>query len=473
MTFSSREFLFLFLPLCIIIYGITPNRWRNYILLLASIVYYILAERDIYLILLFIFIIINYITGIIIEKYQESKHYKKIALTVGIVINLLLLGIFKYTNFVIGNINIILSFMHVAIPQVNLPFPLGISFITFQCLTYIIDIYRGQAKAEHRLSMMALYVSMFPKIIAGPIVKYKDMANQLVDHKLDVAMIEEGIIRFLIGLGKKVIIADTLGLAADAIFGTRIEHMSSLYAWIGIIAYTLQIYYDFSGYSDMAIGLGRIFGYKIMENFNYPYSSKSITEFWRRWHISLSTWFREYLYIPLGGNRHGIQKTYRNLIIVFILTGLWHGASWTFVVWGLYHGAFMIIERMGLKKILDKYGFIGTIYSILVVMIGWVFFRSPDIQYALQYIYLMFSFNDFQAVHFDAMRYVTNEFWIYVVIAILFSFPIVPYLKKRMNDYQELLWYKLSVYGYTIILFIIAFMYIAKSSYNPFIYSGF
>jgi len=210
-----------------------------------------------------------------------------------------------------------------------------------------------------------------------------------------------------------------------------------------------------------------------MENFNYPYSSKSITEFWRRWHISLSTWFREYLYIPLGGNRHGIQKTYRNLIIVFILTGLWHGASWTFVVWGLYHGAFMIIERMGLKKILDRYGFIGTIYSILVVMIGWVFFRSPDIQYALQYIYLMFSFNDFQAVHFDAMRYVTNEFWIYVVIAILFSFPIVPYLKKRMNDYQELLWYKLSVYGYTIILFIIAFMYIAKSSYNPFIYSGF
>ena len=471
MVFSSVQFLYLFLPIVVLLYFIAPQRVKNYILLLASIVFYAMGEKW-FVVLLIASIIMNYIVARVVQAYREKASYAKVAVTVGIVANLILLGIFKYTNFIVDNINFLLSVVGMSIPQPHVHYPAGVSFFTFQCISYIVDVYRGQAEGQRNFTQVAVYVAMFPKLIAGPIVRYKDIAQQLGKRVFDIDMVEEGIIRFIIGLGKKVVIADTMGLAADGIFGSKIAHLSTPYAWIGIVAYTLQIYYDFSGYSDMAIGLGRIFGFRIMENFNYPYISQSITEFWRRWHISLSTWFRDYVYIPLGGNREGQWKTYRNLIIVFFLTGLWHGASWTFVLWGMYHGLFLILERVGLKDVLQRYK-AGTLYAVCVVMMGWVLFRSPDLGYAMGYYKLLFVWHNPASVVYEAMRYVTKEFYVYMVLGILFSAPIVPYIKNRLSAYQDTIWLRLGIYGYTIVIFLVCFMYIAKGSYSPFIYFGF
>lgn len=354
MVFSSQIFIFVFLPIALIIYFLIANLLskflrqsiKNYILLLLSLLFYCWSGIN-YITLLLISIFINYICGIIIDNFKNKGTLSKLTLIIGVLFNLLILFYYKYFNFSASIIN---NIFNSAISLRDIILPLGISFITFQGISYIVDIYRGDAVSNKNPLETALYITFFPKLVSGPIIKYKDFASQLKNRKESLKYFSYGIERIIIGLSKKVIISDILGETVDNIFTLSKSGIDTPTAWIGIICYTLQIYFDFSGYTDTAIGLGSLFGFKFIENFNYPYISKSITEFWRRWHISLSTWFKEYLYIPLGGNRKGKFRTYLNLFIVFFSTGIWHGASFNFIVWGLWHGLFMIIERMIMKK---------------------------------------------------------------------------------------------------------------------------
>ncbi len=371
MVFSSMIFLWLFLPVVLVLYYFAQDKLRNIFLLIVSLIFYSWGEPK-YVLLMVCSIVINWLFGLVIEKYGRKKMF----LVTAIVLNLGVLGYFKYFNFLVQIIGDI-SKKEFKVLSVSLP--IGISFFTFQALSYIIDLYRNQYKAQRSLINLALYISFFPQLIAGPIVKYKDI-NQQLDHRtITYVKVAEGIRRFIYGLGKKVIIANTVAYCVDEIYALEYSKLTGMLAWAGAILYTLQIYYDFSGYSDMAIGLGKMFGFEFLENFNYPYLSSSMQEFWRRWHISLGTWFREYVYIPLGGNRKGISRTYLNLFIVFLLTGLWHGANYTFILWGIYHGFFQIIERIGLGKILEKHMLAAKIYTMLVFIFGWVLFRADNL----------------------------------------------------------------------------------------------
>ncbi len=464
MLFSSAIFLFVFLPLVLLGYYIIPKNLKNLFLLLVSLTFYSFGEKELVLIIL-ASTIVDFSAGIIIEK-----GYKKLGLAISIFVNLSFLLYFKYATFVFENYHNLLQNLGLETESlINLPtivLPLGISFYTFQTMSYTIDVYRGNVKANRNLINFATYVTLFPQLIAGPIVRYKDIQKQLVNRKPNVKQFSEGVERFIIGLAKKMIIANNLALIADAVFDTPTEFISSPVAWLGIIAYAFQIYYDFSGYSDMAIGLGKMFGFEFLENFNYPYISKSIREFWRRWHISLSTWFRDYLYISLGGNRKGNKRTYINLIIVFFITGLWHGASWNFIIWGLLHGLFLIVERLGFDKVLLKLGKpISHIYTLLIVLITWVFFKSETLPDAINYIIKMFNFTIIKEVSF-INYYITKEVLFAFSLAILFSLPI--YQKIALKSYFNYLKPIL-----LIVIFIISVMYIAVDSYNPFIYFRF
>ena len=342
MLFSSMTFIYVFMPILCVIYFVLPKKLNNTVLLIASLTFYAWGEPRFLLVMLFT-ILINYVVGILIENSSNRSSFQnKFVLTVGILLNLSILGYFKYFNFIVENIGYVFK---VNFDLVKVVLPLGISFYTFQSLSYLVDIYRGEAKAQKNIFKLALFITLFPQLIAGPIVKYQEICDQLDNRKVYFDDLIYGVKRFIIGLSKKMLIANTCGEIADKIFIQNPENFSTSVAWLGAISYTLQIYFDFSGYSDMAIGLGHIFGFKFKENFNYPYISKTITEFWRRWHISLSTWFKQYLYIPLGGNRISLKRTYVNLFIVFLATGVWHGASWNFVVWGLWNAFFIIIER--------------------------------------------------------------------------------------------------------------------------------
>ncbi len=464
MLFSSAIFLFVFLPLVLMGYYLIPKKLKNLFLLLVSLTFYTFGEKELVLIIL-ASTIVDFSAGIIIEK-----GYKKLGLAISIVVNLSFLLYFKYAVFVFENYHNLLQNLGLETDSlINLPtiiLPLGISFYTFQTMSYTIDVYRGNVKANRNFINFATYVTLFPQLIAGPIVRYKDIQKQLVDRKPNVKQFSEGVERFIIGLAKKMIIANNLALVADAVFDTPTQFISSPVAWLGIIAYAFQIYYDFSGYSDMAIGLGKMFGFEFLENFNYPYISKSIREFWRRWHISLSTWFRDYLYISLGGNRKGNKRTYINLIIVFFITGLWHGASWNFVIWGLLHGLFLIIERLGFDKILLKLGKpISHIYTLLIVLITWVFFKANTLPDAINYIVKMFNFTIIKEVSF-INYYITKEVIFAFGLAILFSLPIYQKIasKSYFNYLKPIL---------LIVIFIVSIMYIAVDSYNPFIYFRF
>ena len=472
MVFSSIEFLFLFLPSVLLLNFIIGGRYRNYILILLNLVFYAVGEKRFIWIILFS-ILFNYLFARIVESNKDKQHKAKMLISVAVTVNLLLLGIFKYLNFIVKNLNTIFAGFDFTIPDPGVHLPIGISFFTFQAMSYIIDVYRGEVKAQKKISIIALFITLFPHLIAGPIVRYKHIEKELESRVITLDAFEKGIIRFITGLGKKILIANNLALVADGVFNTKIEYLSTPYAWIGIIAYTLQIYFDFSGYSDMAIGLARILGITFQENFNYPYLSKSVKEFWRRWHISLSTWFRDYVYISLGGNRKGPYRTYVNLFIVFFLTGLWHGAEWTFVAWGLYHGFFLIIERMGFNRIITKLR-IGNVYSLAVIMTGWVFFRSADISYACGYIKLLYSFNFNVYVSYEAFRYISKEFYIFLFSGILLSTPVVPFLKNKFSSIQTgKLIYRFTVYSNTLLIFFLCIVYLAKGSYNPFIYFRF
>lgn len=461
MLFSTLIFVFLFLPLVLLTYYIAPQKFRNLILLLASLFFYAWGEQE-FVLLIIASTIIDFSAGIIIQK-----GYRKIGLWLSILFNISILIYFKYSAFFIENI------MHLSSSVINAPLnlnklatgilPLGISFYTFQTMSYTIDVYYKKIEPAKNIIDFGTYVTLFPQLIAGPIIKYKEISSQLTSRKENLTQFNEGIKRFIIGLAKKVLIANHVSILADGIFNLTNNSFSTPLAWIGAIAYTIQIYFDFSGYSDMAIGLAKMFGFNIPENFNYPYTSKSIQEFWRRWHISLSSWFKEYLYIPLGGNRKSGQRTYLNLFIVFIITGLWHGANWTFIFWGLAHGLLIITEKTFLSKWLSKSKTLAHIYTLLSIVFTWVIFRSNNLNNTFNYISNMLSFNF--NLEYDILCYYTNTETIIALLAgIFFSTPIMKKVEIR-NKYLKLF--------ALISVFLLTISYISIGSYNPFIYFNF
>ena len=468
MLFSSIVFLFTFLPAVVILYYLLPVRFRNVILLLARLVFYAWGE-PVYLFLMLLSILFNYFSGLDIARNLQDKRAAKRSLVFNLIINLAVLGFFKYEGFVLDTLNGILP---VHISYHALPLPIGISFYTFQILSYIIDVYRGNVKVQTNLLNFALYVTMFPQLIAGPIVQYADVDEQLASREVSRTKFGEGSMYFIRGLAKKVLLANTSGMIFTEVSGLAKGNIAVMTAWLGAFAYMFQIYFDFSGYSDMAIGLGKMFGFEFNMNFNYPYVSKSITEFWRRWHISLSSWFRDYVYIPLGGNRVSKIKHIRNLLIVWFLTGLWHGAAWNFVAWGLYYGVILIIEKYLLSPVLDRLpDIVRHIYSIVLVVIGWVLFFSSSFGQAADYIRVMFGAGAHGFADRESMYLLTSNLILWLIL-IFGSTPLVHFRYEHMLRSKK--------WNTTIInsvvyaaLFIVCIAYLVTETYNPFLYFRF
>ena len=463
MIFSSIPFLFFFFPLFILLYFTLPFKYKNYILLLFSLIFYAWGE-PIYILLMIFSSIVDFINGKNIEKYKDDNKKKKIYLIISIIINISLLGFFKYADFFIKVIN---NILYLDIPLLNLGLPIGISFFTFQTMSYSIDVYRGDVKAEKDFLTFMTYVCMFPQLIAGPIVRYETVSSELHKRDINFKKFADGFTRFLRGLFKKVLIANNIGLLFTLITSSEVNDISIMTGVLAIVSYAFQIYFDFSGYSDMAIGMGNMCGFTFLENFNYPYISKSITEFWRRWHISLSSWFKDYVYIPLGGSRVNILKNIRNILIVWILTGFWHGASWNFIFWGLYYGILLLLEKFVLKKYIDKLpDFVKHIYTIVLVFIGWMIFAFDDSKYLFGFIKAITS-NKFVD---SAFLYYFKNYFLILVIATLFSLPVYPKVKEKMNNtiFTSLL--SISIY---VILFIVTLSYLVSDTYNPFLYFRF
>ena len=466
MVFSSAIFIFLFLPLVLLCYFLAPKKIKNYCLLFFSLVFYLFGGPKFVLVLLSI-VLIDYLGAFLIEK--SSK--KRLSLFIVISLNILILCYFKYTGFFLENLNNIFN-LSIDIP--NIVLPIGISFYTFQALSYVIDVYRKEVKVQRNFFKLLLYVSLFPQLVAGPIVRYQTIEKELERRKTTFDDVVYGIRRFILGLAKKVIIANQMGQLADIVFTSN--DLTTPVAWIGAFAYMFQIYFDFSAYSDMAIGLGRIFGFKFLENFSFPYISKSITEFWRRWHISLSSWFRDYIYIPLGGNRKGILKQIRNMFIVWILTGFWHGAAWNFILWGLYYFTFLVLEKFILKKFLEKCpNVIKHIYTVIIILFGWVLFRCENLSSCISYISTMLSFNITNIGLSEALVYL-ESYYIYFILAIVFSMPTYYKIIEKIDNIKKTkIKFTMQTMHYVvlIIIFIITIMFLAYSSYNPFIYFRF
>ncbi|ALC88761.1 hypothetical protein AM500_02310 [Bacillus sp. FJAT-18017] len=473
MLFSSSIFLFAFLPIVLILYFISPRVLKNIILLAASLFFYAWGEPR-YTIIMLISILINYLFALIVDKKRENGTAVKWILGSMVVANLAILGFFKYANFFVDNLNGLLG-TSINIPDI--PLPIGISFYTFQAMSYVIDVYRKDGKVQKNPINMALYISLFPQLVAGPIVRYQTVADQINERRETIEKIAEGIKRFLIGLAKKMFLANNCGLIADQIFAQNPSEMSMGLAWFGIIAYALQIYFDFSGYSDMAIGLGKMFGFDFLENFNYPYISKSATEFWRRWHISLGSWFRDYVYIPLGGNRKGEARTYLNLLIVWFATGLWHGASWTFIAWGVYYGLLIMIEKAFLLKFLKRIpAILQHIYTLLIVLIGWVFFRSETFTYAFDYIKAMFGMNGVGMWDLKAEFY-SHEHGVILLIAIIGATPLfkklLDWLSSEYGNKAVVAGKSVALNTYYVALLVLSVIYVVSTTFNPFIYFRF
>lgn len=468
MVFSSIVFLFTFLPISLLIYYISSKKFKNAILLLTSLVFYAWGE-PVYIFLMIGTIIFDYIMALKIDKYKRDRKKSKRFFIFTLLVNVGILVFFKYVGFIIGNINSIFS---INIPFNELSLPVGISFYTFQVLSYIVDVYLGKVKVQRSLVSFGAYVTMFPQLVAGPIVQYETIEEQLNYREESLEKFGQGVERFIQGLGKKVLLANNIGLIWTTISATDLGSMSVLTAWIGIIAYTFQIYFDFSGYSDMAIGLGKMFGFDFIENFNFPYISTSVTEFWRRWHISLGSWFRDYIYIPLGGNRVSLGKQIRNIFAVWFLTGLWHGASWNFIVWGLYYGVILLLEKMVFARILEKTPrFIKHIYTMLLVIIGWVFFASPTLSYALDYIKIMFGFGHNVIMDSAGIYYLYTNAIMFVILAIC-STPIVKTALDKIVVKSKSRYVNASLIAYMLILFL-ATAYLVNETYNPFLYFRF
>ncbi len=461
MLFSTTIFIYIFLPIVLIGYYLINPKFRNLFLLISSLVFYAYGEPK-FVFIMITSILINYIMGLIINYFSNSKNYiRRIVLFISLALNIGLLVYYKYIDFIIVNFN---ELFNSNFNLLNIILPIGISFFTFQGMSYLIDLHWKKYDVQKNIVNLALYIALFPQLIAGPIVRYKDVNEQIVKRKHTIDKFSVGIKRFIIGLSKKIIIANTFAIIADNVFNNPVNETSL--AWIGILAYAIQIYFDFSGYSDMAIGLGKMFGFDFLENFNYPYISTSITNFWRRWHISLSSWFKDYIYIPLGGSKKG--NVYFNLSIVFLVTGLWHGASWTFILWGIWHGMFIIIERL-LKKFKFKiFTPIKLFYTLIIVLIGWVLFRSSSLEYAVNYIKLMFDISSFSP-DTNTLLIMKENITIFI-IAILSATPIIKKISDKFSGKDIL--YGIETFIY-IILFIINITFIVTSQYNPFIYFNF
>ncbi len=465
MLFSSLTFLFVFLPIVLISYYLVKPTLRNSVLLFASLFFYAWGEPT-YLIIMLATIAINYIGARCIEAFSQ----KGLALAGTIALDLAFLGYFKYYDFFIDNIN---KLFHSNIDFIHVALPIGISFYTFQSISYLVDVYRGDVKAQKDIYKLALYICLFPQLIAGPIVKYHDVEEQINDRSEDFAKFKQGVRRFIIGLSKKVLIANTLAVVVDKVYGMEIDFLSTSAAWLGAILYPLQLFFDFSGYSDMAIGLGLMFGFTFKENFNFPYISKSITEFWRRWHISLSTWFKEYLYIPLGGNRKGSKRQLANIGIVFFFTGMWHGASWNFIIWGMWHGLFNIIEKAtGWNKDKDNKGLtiLQHIYTLFVVMIGWIMFRADSMSHAWRIIRRLLYIKPCEKDIYDLGYYITTNTWYFLLIAILLSVPLLDKIPVHIKEGRIS---NIATNCILVALFALCISSLVASSYNPFIYFRF
>lgn len=473
MVFSSFVFLIYFLPITVLGYYLMPGKGKNLWLLLASLIFYAWGEPK-YIVLMLASILINYGLGLLIES-GNSQSGRKVLMVCSVIYNLGVLVWFKYLHFFADTVDSLFGLslvkQHPFLEMITMP--IGISFFTFQILSYVIDVYRKEVKAQRNPLKLALYISLFPQLIAGPIVRYIDVAEQIEHRTVTFDKAYQGTVRFMRGFIKKVLLSNTLAQVATMAFDDKLAVGSMSMAWMGIISYSLQIYFDFSGYSDMAIGLGKIFGFDFLENFNYPYISGSIREFWRRWHISLSSWFRDYLYIPLGGSRKGAWRTYRNLFIVFFVTGLWHGASYNFILWGLFHGVFLILERWKLGAFLERIPRVFRhIYTLLIVMIAWVFFRAETLPEAGQYLLQMVNVThwNWNVVYAN----INPEQVIFIILGILFSFPVVDRFTERFveNGRRKHIWnslYLVTVGG----LFILSICYMTGSGFNPFIYFRF
>ena len=464
MVFSSTVFLFVFLPITLGVYYIIQPQLRNFWLLVVSLIFYSWGEPK-YLILMLVSILINYIFGILIEYccLNQMIYKSRMLLCFTVIFNMGLLLYFKYYDFFVENINYIFS---MTFSLKNIALPVGISFYTFQIMSYVIDVYRRNVKAQYNIFNLWLYISFLPQLIAGPIVRYIDIEKQINTRVLNLEQVHEGVVLFMVGFAKKILIADQLAPLVDVAFASN--GTSALLAWTGAIAYALQIYFDFSGYSDMAIGLGKFFGFEFVKNFNYPYISKSIKEFWRRWHISLSTWFKDYVYIPLGGSRCKLMRSYFNLIVVFFLTGFWHGASWNFIIWGLYYVIFLVVEGMGLGKSLEKLpGLFQHMYAMIIILFGWIVFRAENLENALMYIQNMFILNESSWNVF--VLNINRQYLFCIFCGIIFSMPLERRLRKNINQYLGEGIYNIFV----MLMFLIAIAYMLGSGFSPFLYFRF
>ncbi|MGN1135513.1 MAG: MBOAT family O-acyltransferase [Oscillospiraceae bacterium] len=467
MVFSSLVFLFYFLPITMLLYFIIPDKFRNIFILLTGLLFYAWGEPK-YVLIMLISTAIDYTAGLMINKFSESRKKQTVFLLVSVIMNLGLLAVFKYSSFIITTVNSVFG-LNINDPQ--LPLPIGISFYTFQSMSYTIDLYLKKIKVQKNFFSFAAYVTLFPQIVAGPIVRYEDVAKEIDHRTISISKVSEGIGKFLKGLAKKVLLANNIGLIWTQVKAMDFGEISAATAWLGILAFTFQIYFDFSGYSDMAIGLGKMLGFNFPINFDHPYLSRSISEFWRRWHITLGSWFREYVYIPLGGNRKGSARTIINLLIVWSLTGLWHGSSWNFMLWGFYFGVLIVIERLGFGKILEKLPkAVSTVYTFVMVVFGWVLFDTNTLTDAWHYIGAMFGANGVLGDSTALYLLVSNAV-IYAICIFASTDIFSKFTNKLQNSKPEQL--KIAAIAAQLFVLINCTAYLVDASYNPFLYFRF
>lgn len=464
MVFSSLVFMFAYLPITLLAYYLVPRQGRNIFLFIVNLIFYGWGEPKLVLLMVFN-IFFNYIGGWLVDKYRADAKKKKLFLILTCVLDIGILAVFKYTGMITETLNM-LPFLN--IPELQISLPIGISFYTFQTMSYVIDVYRDNAPVSKNFINFGTYVALFPQLIAGPIVRYRDVAEQLVNRRETLEMFTKGVKLFMVGLAKKVIIANTMGTLTTNIFATTDEN-GVVGTWVGMIAYTFQIYFDFSGYSDMACGLGNMMGFEFLKNFNYPYIAKSITDFWRRWHISLSTWFKEYVYIPLGGNRKGVKRQILNLLIVWGLTGLWHGAAYNFVLWGLYYGFLLILEKFVLKKFLDRLpSFVQHIYTLFIIIIGWGLFYFTDVGQLGEFVVDLFNFGN--GICGDQAFNLIMSNLPMLIIAAVASTPLATMLYTRF-EHRRFMWIPETLYCMGVLA--VSTASLVNQSYNPFLYFRF
>ncbi len=470
MLFSSITFLFLFLPVTVLIYYLVPQKTRNLVLLIASLFFYAWGE-PVYVVLMILSILLNFFCGKDIGEKRADPVRAKRSLIFAVVMNVLILGFFKYYGLLMETLNVLFPY---EIPYRELALPIGISFYTFQELSYLIDIYRGNAKPQQRLLPFALYISMFPQLIAGPIVRYVDIEAQLLNRVMSMRKFGQGVMYFIVGFAKKVVLADSIGALYEQITALSIGSFSVLTAWVGCLAFAFQIYFDFSGYSDMAIGLGKMFGFEFRKNFQYPYIAKNIGEFWRRWHISLGTWFREYVYIPLGGNKCPASRHLLNLLIVWALTGLWHGAQWNFLVWGLYYGVILILERYVWGRALGRLPvFVQHIYTFVLVLIGWGFFFSPSLGAAMDYLGVMFGAGASAWIDRQGFYFLLTHWLLFLLCAIGSSLRGMNILRLLTGSYESRRIRQIAACVVYIGMFLVSLAFLVTESFHPFLYFRF